>query len=499
MRRSLIVTVAATVAMVLVAMLVPMAVLVQSYALEDRLSRAALEVQATETVVSGREDGRRVGLRRPRQRRRRHRRPSSTRTAGDRADAGEDARVEQAGRPDGRASTTWGAAPDPGAGLARREQHAPGADPRRAGRGAPAPGSGRGAARRGRSCRRSGLVLLAGAVAAGRPARPSFVQPIARWPGTPRRSAKGAGRAGRRSTGRPRCGRSGPRLQRLVDRIEVLLERERAGVADLSHRLRTPVTALRLRADGSPTRRGGADLGRPRRARGHGRPPGREARRPSGRAGARSRRGRGRRRAGRFWRRWPRTRDATFDAERGADCPRRRARQRGRPGGAAWTRCSTTSSATPPRGRPSGSTWRPGRGGRARRRGRRARLPRLPRRGRRGEQRGRLAGPRPIHRGEDRRRSPAAASRWGPRSGGPRRGRRWDPRLSVTPVRGQGHVGVRRGPVRKASQLVGDACPADSRRRGGLTRKVKASFACGVRTETLDVEVALAVGGPGAW
>ena len=53
MRRQLIVTVAAVVSMVLLAMLVPTAVLVRSYALEDRLSRAALEVQATETVVSG--------------------------------------------------------------------------------------------------------------------------------------------------------------------------------------------------------------------------------------------------------------------------------------------------------------------------------------------------------------------------------------------------------------------------------------------------------------
>ena len=41
----------------------------------------------------------------------------------------------------------------------------------------------------------------------------------------------------------------GTALQRLVDRIEVLLERERRGVSDLSHRLRTPVTALRLRAE----------------------------------------------------------------------------------------------------------------------------------------------------------------------------------------------------------------------------------------------------------
>ena len=53
MRRSLILTVAAAVAMVLLAMLVPMAILLRDYALEDRLASAALEVQATETVVSG--------------------------------------------------------------------------------------------------------------------------------------------------------------------------------------------------------------------------------------------------------------------------------------------------------------------------------------------------------------------------------------------------------------------------------------------------------------
>ena len=57
MRRSLIVTVAATVSMLLLAMLIPMAVLVRSYALEDRLAQAALEVQATETVVSGQDKG----------------------------------------------------------------------------------------------------------------------------------------------------------------------------------------------------------------------------------------------------------------------------------------------------------------------------------------------------------------------------------------------------------------------------------------------------------
>ena len=39
-------------------------------------------------------------------------------------------------------------------------------------------------------------------------------------------------------------------LNRLVARVEVLLERERQSVADLSHRLRTPMTALRLRVEG---------------------------------------------------------------------------------------------------------------------------------------------------------------------------------------------------------------------------------------------------------
>ena len=38
-------------------------------------------------------------------------------------------------------------------------------------------------------------------------------------------------------------------LNVLVGRIEVLLERERAGVADVSHRLRTPMTSLRLRIE----------------------------------------------------------------------------------------------------------------------------------------------------------------------------------------------------------------------------------------------------------
>ena len=65
MRRSLFLTVAAATTMVLLAMLVPMAVLLRSYVLEDRLAQAALEVQATETIVSGGDTRPDHGLRRP--------------------------------------------------------------------------------------------------------------------------------------------------------------------------------------------------------------------------------------------------------------------------------------------------------------------------------------------------------------------------------------------------------------------------------------------------
>jgi len=49
-----------------------------------------------------------------------------------------------------------------------------------------------------------------------------------------------------RPTGPPETVELGIALNRLADRIRELLEAERAAVGDLSHRLRTPVTALRL-------------------------------------------------------------------------------------------------------------------------------------------------------------------------------------------------------------------------------------------------------------
>ena len=134
MRRSLILTVAAAVAMVLLAMLVPMAILMRDYALEDRLATAALEVQATETVVSGAGDDNgdvsvyldRINA------------DSETLTTvlypGTRQDVGpqpgEDERVIQC-PPDraGACRRRRRRRPDPGPGLARRQLRQPGGHP----------------------------------------------------------------------------------------------------------------------------------------------------------------------------------------------------------------------------------------------------------------------------------------------------------------------------------------------------------------------------------
>jgi signal transduction histidine kinase len=253
-RRSLIVTVAAAVTMVLLAMLVPMAVLLRDYALEDRLSRAALEVQATEAVVS-----------------------RSDRDLGDveqyvgRLNDGEGVRTTVL-YPDG-----IGVGPDPGEDHrvveARNTSRARIDDAEGGGAeflvpvslgGSSAgasdtpvirvvvepPGLESGIVRSLVVLLLLGLALLAGALVLADRLGRSFVQPV-------RALASYAGQlgSGRRPSAPPPDGPPEVRelataLDRLVDRIEVLLERERAGVADLSHRLRTPVTALRLGIEG---------------------------------------------------------------------------------------------------------------------------------------------------------------------------------------------------------------------------------------------------------
>ncbi len=260
MRRSLIITSSATVAMVLLALLVPMAVLLRSYALEDRLSRAALEVQATETVVSGQsEDMGAVS-----------RYLDSINRAGEGIittvyyppspehpdglvvgpnDSPEDARVREARRTgQARIDDVDGGAqflvPVSLGGTSARAEDTPviRVDVHEAEFPSPV--------------HRAWLVLaLLGLVVFGaalvlvdRLGR-SFVQPI-------RSLAAHAQQLGTTThtepmplSGPAEVQELGAALNRLVVRIEALLERERESVADLSHRLRTPVTALRLGID----------------------------------------------------------------------------------------------------------------------------------------------------------------------------------------------------------------------------------------------------------
>ncbi|CAB4719529.1 MAG: HAMP domain-containing protein [Actinobacteria bacterium] len=259
MRRSLIQTVAAAVSMVLLAMLVPMAVLLRSYALEDRISRAALEVQATETVVSGAggepgpvsvylariNDGSGIDttvLFPPS--------PSHPDGLGVGPDPGEDGRVVEA-RSTGQAriddvdggteilvpvslgGSSAGADQTP---VIRLFVHEPGLESE--------------IVRSWVILLALGLVLMLSALVLADRLGRSFVQPI-------RALATYAGQLGERrrpdripAAGPPEVRDLGAALDRLVDRVEVLLERERRGVSDLSHRLRTPITALRLRVDG---------------------------------------------------------------------------------------------------------------------------------------------------------------------------------------------------------------------------------------------------------
>ncbi len=253
MRRRLIATVAAAVSMVLLAMLVPMAFLVKSYALEDRLSRAALEVQATESVVSGSgEDKGSVAVYVERLNRQDDVKTTVLYPGGIAIGPNpvEDDRVREARR----------------TGQARVDDVDGGAQilvPVSLGGSSTTPeqtpvirvdvldsGATNEIYRAWLLLAALGLVLLVGAVLLADRLGRSFVEPI-------RALAEQAGQLGERSTAEP-VGLEGPpevrelgaALNRLVGRIEVLLERERQVVADLSHRLRTPITALRLRIDG---------------------------------------------------------------------------------------------------------------------------------------------------------------------------------------------------------------------------------------------------------
>ncbi|MBA3989648.1 MAG: HAMP domain-containing histidine kinase [Propionibacteriales bacterium] len=254
MRRSLILTVAATTVMVLLAMLVPMALLVSQYAIEDRIARAALEVQATETVVSGQDKGSvSVYLESINSDRR------STLTTVLYPDGtaigpikGEDARVRQARK----------------TGQARVDDVPGGSEilvPVSLGGSSALPVETpvirvsiltRGFASDVRMAwvvlALLGLALLAGSLAMADRLGRRFVEPI-------RSLARSAHHLGEddlttriSAEGPPEVQEVAVALNRLVERVAKLIERERENVADLSHRLRTPITALRLAVEAMP-------------------------------------------------------------------------------------------------------------------------------------------------------------------------------------------------------------------------------------------------------
>ncbi|GLX93357.1 HAMP domain-containing sensor histidine kinase [Herbidospora sp. NBRC 101105] len=106
-----------------------------------------------------------------------------------------------------------------------------------------------------------GLALLAlGALVADRLAR-SLIGPVAEAAGVSRRLAGGDLAARVTPDGPPEIRDVGTALNQLAGRIDGLLRRERESVADLSHRLRTPVTALRLEVDAMRDREDAARVG----------------------------------------------------------------------------------------------------------------------------------------------------------------------------------------------------------------------------------------------
>ena len=94
-----------------------------------------------------------------------------------------------------------------------------------------------------------GVILLLLALAVGDALARSFVQPAEALAATAARLATGDLAARVKPAGPAETRSVGVALNRLAARIGDLLMAEREAVADLSHRLRTPVTALRLNAE----------------------------------------------------------------------------------------------------------------------------------------------------------------------------------------------------------------------------------------------------------
>jgi signal transduction histidine kinase len=105
-----------------------------------------------------------------------------------------------------------------------------------------------------------GLGLLALSVAVADQLARSLVRPLAAVAGVSDRLARGDLSARATVAGPPEVRRVGAGLNHLASRIGELLAHERETVADLSHRLRTPLTALRIDAESLGDKAGKAQL-----------------------------------------------------------------------------------------------------------------------------------------------------------------------------------------------------------------------------------------------
>jgi signal transduction histidine kinase len=94
-----------------------------------------------------------------------------------------------------------------------------------------------------------GLALLVLALGVADALARSFLRPLYQLTDTVTRLGTGDLSARARPGGPPEVAEAGRAVNRLARRIEGLLAAERENVADLSHRLRTPVSALRLDAE----------------------------------------------------------------------------------------------------------------------------------------------------------------------------------------------------------------------------------------------------------
>jgi signal transduction histidine kinase len=103
------------------------------------------------------------------------------------------------------------------------------------------------------------LVLLLSIIGAELVSR-RLARPLEETAGTAERLAQGDMDARAPTTGPAEVAKVGAALNGLADRIDEVIAVEREAVADLSHRLRTPLTALRLQVEALPDRASAEEL-----------------------------------------------------------------------------------------------------------------------------------------------------------------------------------------------------------------------------------------------